>query len=65
MDAVEVDATDGEKFSGGQVLQVAGERKSGLVRVYEAGHRFLGVGELSGDGRLAPRRVFQIQEKAP
>ena len=65
MDAVEVDATEGEKFSGGQALRVANESKIGLVRVYQAGHRFLGVGELTGDGMLAPRRVFQLQEKTP
>ena len=65
MDAVEVDATEGAKFSGGQALRVADESKIGLVRVYQAGRRFLGVGELSGDGMLAPRRVFQLQEKTP
>jgi len=65
MAPVEIDATDGPKFSGGQTVQVAAGGNKGLVRVYEAGHRFLGVGELSGDGGLAPRRVFQIQEKTP
>ena len=65
MGAVEVTAAEGPKFCGGQALQVAAEGKKGLVRVYEAGNRFLGVGELSGDGMLAPRRVFQIQEKTP
>ncbi len=65
MEAIEVDAGEGAKFSGGQALQVATEGKNGLVRVYEAGQRFLGVGELSGDGNLAPRRVFQIQQKTP
>lgn len=65
MEAVEVDATDGPAFSGGQALRVAAGGKAGLVRVYQAGDRFLGVGELSGDGLLAPRRVFQIQEKTP
>ena len=29
-----------------------------LVRVYETGHRFIGVGEVLRDGRLAPRRLF-------
>jgi len=65
MASAEIDATDGPKFSGGQAVQVAAEGKEGLVRVYEAGRKFLGVGELSGDGSLAPRRVFQIQEKTP
>lgn len=63
--AVDVDATDGPRFSGGQAVQVAAEGLEGLVRVYGAGKQFLGVGELSEDGLLAPRRVFQIQEKTP
>jgi len=65
MPAVEVDAADGPRFSGGQAVQVTADGVAGLVRVYAAGRKFLGVGELSGDGLLAPRRVFQIQEKTP
>ncbi len=65
MEAIDVGAADGLKFSGGQALQVAAEGKKGLVRVYGAGKQFLGVGEISGDGVLAPRRVFQLQEKTP
>ena len=65
MEAIDVGAADGLKFSGGQALQVAADGKKGLVRVYGAGKQFLGVGEISGDGVLAPRRVFQLQEKTP
>ena len=66
MPAVEVGAADGSRFRGGQALQVAPGGQEGLVRVYdEPGKKFLGVGELTGDGVLAPRRVFQIQEKTP
>jgi hypothetical protein len=46
-------------------VQVAAEAEIGLVRVYRAGEKFVGVGELSGDGRVAPRRVFNLQEKTP
>jgi tRNA pseudouridine55 synthase len=64
MPAVAVDAEDAERFCGGQAVTVeAGQ--AGLARVYEADKRFLGVGELSGDGQLAPRRVFLTQEKTP
>jgi len=63
--SVEIDGTEGPRFSGGQAVQVAADSEQGLVRVYQEGHRFLGVGELSGDGMLAPRRVFQMQEKTP
>lgn len=65
MPMVSVSAAEAEKFSGGQVIQVAAEQEQGLARVYAAGRRFIGVGELAGDGQLAPRRVFQTQEKTP
>ena len=63
--AVELETSEGERFSGGQAVNVAADAGTGLARVYEAGGRFLGVGELSGDGWLAPRRVFLPQEKTP
>jgi len=63
--AVDLDEDAGQKFSGGQAVQVAAGQDNGLVRVYRAGHRFLGVGELSDDGRLAPRRVFNLSEETP
>jgi len=36
--------------------RVAGE--AGLVRLYDEEHRFLGVGAVAGDGRVAPKRLF-------
>ena len=48
------------RFTSGQSVspEYAGEA-AGPVRVYGEGIGFLGVGELSGDGRLAPRRIFR------
>ena len=63
--AIELDKSESKRFSGGQAVQVVADGMTGLARVYEAGDRFLGVGEFSGDGRLAPRRVFLTQEKSP
>jgi len=60
--AIELEVSEGERFSGGQAVQVTADGALGLARAYEAGGRFLGVGELSGDGWLAPRRVFLTQE---
>jgi len=54
-----------ERFSGGQAVPVAAKSRAGLARVYGARDRFLGVGELVGEGTLAPRRVFLMQEKTP
>ena len=64
MTKVSVSAAEAEKFSGGQAIRVTAEQDTGLARVYGAGLGFIGVGELAGDGRLAPRRVFQTQDKA-
>ncbi len=63
--AIELDVSESKRFSGGQAVQVLEDGMKGLARVYEAGSRFLGVGELSGDGSLAPRRVFLTQENPP
>jgi len=63
--AIELDVSESKRFRGGQTVQVVEDGMKGLARVYEAGGRFLGVGELSGDGWLAPRRVFLTQENPP
>ncbi len=62
---VDIDAEAGQKFCGGQAVRAAAGKENGLVRVYVAGGRFLGVAELSEDGWLAPRRVFNLAEKTP
>ena len=56
---------DGDRFRAGQAVQVTAGGTTGLVRVYAAGDEFLGVGERSDDGTLAPRRVFKSSEKTP
>lgn len=48
-----------ERFTGGQAVPVPAHQE-GLVRVYATGGRFLGVGELSAEGMLAPRRIFRL-----
>lgn len=65
MPAVSVSSEDAARFSGGMAVPAGVEEQEGLARVYEAGERFLGVGELSKDGLLAPRRVFLTQEETP
>jgi len=63
--AVTVSAADGQRFSGGMVVSGAQEGLQGLVRVYNDESQFLGVGEASGDGSVAPKRVFLMGEKNP
>ena len=60
-----VELADGAGFRAGQAVQTAAGAGIGLVRVYTAGGEFLGVGQRSGDGTLAPRRVFKTSEKTP
>ena len=60
---VTVASGDDDRFSGGQVVSIAPAVPAGLVRVYGMERRFLGVGELSLGGQLAPRRVFRTGEQ--
>jgi tRNA pseudouridine55 synthase len=50
-------------FCGGQKVPCAAAG-SGLLRIYGDDRRFLGIGELTGDGWLAPKRIFKLAEDA-
>ena len=65
MPEVSVVAEEALRFSGGQVLEVPPGASEGQVRVYGPDREFLGVGQLSASGALAPRRVFKTSEKTP
>ncbi|KHN55662.1 tRNA pseudouridine(55) synthase TruB [Pectobacterium fontis] len=42
----------------GQAVQVANAPLNGMVRITEGdGHKFIGMGEIDADGRVAPRRL--------
>lgn len=43
----------------GQAVRAAELPRSGLVRLYAEEAGFLGVGKVLGDGRVAPKRLFQ------
>ncbi len=62
---VSLDESASMRFSDGQAVHVAEDTRIGLARVYGSQQRFLGVGELAGDGGLAPRRVFLAPAKNP
>lgn len=51
------------KFLSGQQIALEDESLEGLVRVYQGGTEFLGVGDVAASGRLAPKRVFHTREK--
>ncbi len=58
----QIDDEAAVRFTGGQAVPVeTGRSATGRVRVYsDGGKQFLGVGELSGDGLVAPRRIFRV-----
>lgn len=62
---ISIGAVDTTKFCAGQAIRVASASATGLARVYGPENEFLGVGSVADDGQLAPRRVFQTQEKTP
>lgn len=48
----------------GQVVTAPHGVPAGVVRLYEAGGRFLGLGEVQSDGRVAPKRLLRPPEQA-
>lgn len=43
----------------GQAVMVPQAPTSGLVRLFDRGERFLGVGQIQDDGKVAPKRLFK------
>jgi tRNA pseudouridine55 synthase len=41
-----------------QPVSVQHAHEPGLIRLYEEGERFLGMGEVLDDGRVAPKRLM-------
>jgi tRNA pseudouridine55 synthase len=58
-DSVHLDTLAAGRLLQGREVAVTGQR-AGLVRVYRGAQVFLGVGELTADGRLSPRRLFAV-----
>ena len=44
----------------GQAVQVPKAPLAGIVRLYDPERRFLGVGQVLDDGRIAPRRLLKM-----
>ena len=49
----------------GQAVMVPHAPTSGFVRIYAKPGRFLGVGEVQDDGRIAPRRLLRASPRQP
>jgi len=45
----------------GQSVWQSGKIPAGLLRLYDMQNRFLGLGELQEDGKVAPKRLMQLQ----
>lgn len=56
---VELTETSAYYLLQGQPVRVSSAPQEGLVLVFEAGDRFLGVGEMTEDGRVAPKRLIR------
>lgn len=61
--AVELVAAVAEYLCDGQAVVVAHAPTSGMLRIYTDQGRFLGVGEVLDDGRVAPRRLVIHKNK--
>ena len=56
---VSLDADSAYYLQRGQAVQVPNAPTEGLVRIYDADARFIGVGEVQDDGRIGPKRMMQ------
>ncbi|HIJ23777.1 MAG: tRNA pseudouridine(55) synthase TruB [Gammaproteobacteria bacterium] len=56
-EAVQLDADSSYYVRQGQPVQISGAPDEGWVRIYDESNKFLGVGEIIDDGRVAPRRL--------
>jgi tRNA pseudouridine55 synthase len=64
---VQLDDADADRLRHGQPVTLVGNESpaekgpaSGLVRVYGPGETFLGLGQADGEGRVAPKRLFNL-----
>lgn len=56
----EIDPEATRRFLEGQQVLVGADKSNGHVRVYGSDAQFLGVGEFTSEGSLAPRRIFRM-----
>jgi len=56
---VELDADSAYYIKLGQPVQIARAPTEGLVRVYD-GDNFIGIGKINDDGRVAPKRMMNL-----
>ena len=61
---VDVPASLREPFANGRAAPAEPDWPRGRVRVYSRDGEFLGIGEVTDPGRLAPRRVFAVSRGA-
>lgn len=59
--AVTLDSDAAHYLLQGQPIWKHGKIPAGLLRLYDAESRFLGLGELQPDGKIAPKRLMQQQ----
>ncbi len=60
---VELDADSTFYLLRGQSVWKSGMKIDGLFRIYSGDGRFLGLGELDRDGKIAPKRLLVVRDK--
>jgi len=61
---VELDADSTFYLLRGQSVWKSGTQIDGLFRIYSGDGRFLGLGELDRDGKIAPKRLLVVRDKS-
>ena len=63
MPKLTINSNEAAKFCAGQEIKDFSDKKNGLTRVYKEDQKFIGIGEVTLNGVLFPRRIFITQEK--
>jgi tRNA pseudouridine55 synthase len=53
-----IEVAEATRLLQGQTVSAGPQARAGLARLYDSTRRFLGVGEVDGDGRVSPRRLL-------
>jgi tRNA pseudouridine55 synthase len=61
---LEITSSDAGSLKKGQIIPIMGPKQAGWTALVTMSGEFIGVGEILGDGRVAPRRLLQQKDAA-
>ena len=57
---IRLDKKEAYSLSRGQSVEISGLPESGPLRIYNSSYQFIGVGDITEDGQIRPKRLINI-----